>query len=54
MSALMKPKHDLRGGNASDDSFAISKSVFVTSMNGCFFAAGSYEVWTTIIARIRA
>ena len=53
MSALMQPKHDLRGGNASDDSFAMSKSVFAPSMNRCFFAAGSYEVWTMIIARIR-
>ena len=45
MSALIPPKHDLRGGNASDDSFAISKNVFVTSMSRCLFAAGNQWVW---------
>ena len=39
MSALIPPKHDLRGGKASADSFAISSSVFVTSIMRCFFAA---------------
>jgi len=49
----MNPKHDLRGGNTSDDSFAMSKSVFVTSTNRCFFAAESREVWTMMIAGFR-
>lgn len=49
----MNPKHDLRGGNTSDDSFAMSKSVFVASMSRCFFAAESREVRTTMIAGIR-
>jgi len=49
----MKPKHDLRGGKTSDDSFAMSKSVFVASTNRCFFAVESHEVWAAIIARVR-
>lgn len=48
----MNPKHDLRGGNTPDDSFAMSKSVFVASTNRCFFVAESREVWTTMIAGI--
>lgn len=41
MSALMPPRHDLRGGSASADSFATSKSTFVPSIRRCFFAAGN-------------
>ena len=51
MSALIPPRHDLRGGNASDDSFAMSSNAFAVSMNRCFFAVGSHEVWTAITAR---
>jgi len=39
MSALMPPKHDLSGGNASADSFATSKTTFVTLTSRCLFAA---------------
>ena len=34
----MPPKHDLRGGRISEDSFAMSNKVFETSMNRCFLA----------------
>ena len=37
----MPPKQDLRGGHASADSFAMSKIIFVPSMNRCFFAVGN-------------
>ena len=40
----MPPKHDLRGGKASADSFAISSSVFITSTKRCFFATESRQV----------
>ena len=36
----MPPKHDLRGGNASVDSFAMSINVLTTSMSRCFLAGG--------------
>ena len=36
----MPPRHDLRGGNASDDSFAMSSSILTTSTNRCFLAVG--------------
>ena len=39
----MPPKHDLRGGRASDDSFAMSNSIFVALTNRCFFAAENCE-----------
>ena len=39
MSALMPPKHDLRGGKISADSFAMSSNTFVVSSMRCFFAA---------------
>ena len=42
----MPPKHDLRGGNASDDSFAMSSSIFTASMNRCFLAAVCQRVQT--------
>ena len=45
----MPPKQDLRGGQASADSFAISTSVFVASMNRCFFAAKSCKAANEII-----
>ena len=35
----MNPKHDFKGGNASDDSFAMSNRALVASMNRCFLAA---------------
>jgi len=40
-SALMPPKHALRGGNQSDDSFATSRSTFVASIRRCLFPAES-------------
>jgi hypothetical protein len=40
----MPPKHDLRGGNASEDSFAISSNIFAASMNRCFFAGDHQRV----------
>jgi hypothetical protein len=46
----MPPKHDLRGGRASADSFAMSSNIFVASTSRCFFAVGSHEVGTAIIA----
>ena len=39
MSALIPPKHDLRGGKISADSFAMSSNTFVVSSMRCFFAA---------------
>ena len=41
MSALIPPKHDLSGGNASAASFAMSKTTFVTLRSRCLFAAGN-------------
>ena len=38
MSALMPPKHDLRGGRVSDDSFAMSSSILIPSTIRRFFA----------------
>ena len=35
----MPPKHDLRGGKASADSFAMSNIAFVASMKRSFVAA---------------
>jgi len=37
----MPPKQDLRGGNQSDDSFAMSKTTFVASVSRCLFARGN-------------
>ena len=47
----MPPKHDLRGGRASVDSFAISSSVFVASMKHCFVATEIHELLDLIIVR---
>jgi hypothetical protein len=44
MRALIPPKHDLRGGKASADSFAISSTVFVASMMRCLLAEKSNEL----------
>jgi hypothetical protein len=44
----MPPKHDLRGGRASADSFAMSSSIFVASMNRRFFAAGSRKIGSVL------
>jgi hypothetical protein len=41
----MPPKHDLSGGNQSEDSFATSKRTSATSANRCFFAARGQEGW---------
>ena len=43
----MNPKHDFKGGNASDDSFAMSNRALVASMNRCFLAAD--RQWTKVI-----
>ena len=40
----MPPKHDLRGGQKSADSFAMSSNIFPPSINRCFVAAESHEV----------
>jgi hypothetical protein len=40
----MPPKHDLSGGKASDDSFAMSNNVLTASMNRCFLAARRQEI----------
>ena len=40
----MPPKHDLRGGRASADSFAISSSIFVALTSRSFFAAENREL----------
>ena len=55
MSAFIPPRHDLRGGKASDDSLAISSSVLVASTNRCCFAAKTDELPVLIIlgSRIR-
>ena len=49
----MPPKHDLRGGQASADSFVMFNSIFIASINRCVPAAGSCEVGAAIIARTR-
>ena len=49
----MPPKHDLRGGNQSDDSFAISRTIFVASMSRCFFTVESHEILNETTASIR-
>jgi len=49
----MPPKHDLRGENASADSFVMSNTIFIVSMNRRFFAAGGDEIAIAIIARSR-
>jgi len=41
----MPPKHALRGGNQSDDSFATSRTIFVASIIRCLFAAGGQQDW---------
>lgn len=43
MTALMPPRHDLRGPQKSANSLAMSSSIFVVSMNRCFFAAENCE-----------
>ena len=48
MSALIPPKHDLRGGNASADSFATYKIVFARSMSLCPVAAGNQWAGTAV------
>ena len=40
----MPPKHDLRGGKASADSFAMSSMAFVISMKRSFVAAEINEL----------
>ena len=40
----MPPKHDLRGGNASEDSFAMSSNILAASTNRCFLAVGRQRV----------
>ena len=40
----MPPKHDLRGGNASDDSFEMSRSVLTASITRCFLAADRQRI----------
>lgn len=40
----MPPKHDLRGGNASDDSFEMSRSILTASINRCFLAADRQRI----------
>ena len=40
----MAPKQDLRGGKASDDSFAMSRRVIVASMNRSLFAEHSRKL----------
>ena len=56
MRAPMPPKHDLRGGQASADSFAMSRNIFVVSMSRCFFAAQIYElaIVKIVLPRTRA
>ena len=40
----MPPKHDLRGGKASADSFAMSNIAFVISMKRSFVTADIHEL----------
>src|ERR1700709_216740 len=44
MSAVMPPKHDLRGGKASADSFAMSSSIFIPLTSRSFFAGENREL----------
>ena len=53
MRALIPPKHDLRGGKASADSFAMSSIAFVASMKRYFFATESHELSGGIIVEYR-
>ena len=48
----MPPKHDLRGGQASADSFAMFNTTLIPSMNRCFFVAGSIEIGAAVIGFI--
>ena len=48
----MPPRHDLRGGQASADSFTISKSIFVPSMSRCFFAMQIRERANSMIVHV--
>ena len=49
----MPPKQDLRGGNASADSFAMSSMALVASMIRSFVAVGSHELAYAIAIRSR-
>ena len=49
----MPPKHDLRGGKASADSFAISSSALAASMKRCFFAVERHEFADAMRVRSR-
>ena len=49
----MPPKHDLRGGNTSADSFAMSSMALVASMIRSFVAAGNRELAYAIAMRSR-
>jgi hypothetical protein len=44
------PQTRFEGREASADSFAMSSNIFVASTSRCFFAVGSHEVGTAIIA----
>ena len=65
-SALTPPRADLRGGNQSADSFAISRRIFMPSVTLCFFTKSHRVVrglieqkvlklltWTWIGGRVR-
>ena len=45
----MPPKHDLRGGRASANSFVISSSVFIASMKHRFVVTEVHELADLII-----
>ena len=49
----MPPKHDLRGGKASADSFAMSRNIFVASTSRCFFATQIRELADVMMFRPR-
>ena len=49
----MPPKHDLRGGKASADSFAISSIALVASMNRSLVAVKDHEFASAMITRSR-
>ena len=40
----MPPKQDLRGGNASADSLAMSSNILAASMNRSFLAGGCQRI----------
>jgi hypothetical protein len=48
----MPPKHDLSGGNASEDSFVISNNVLTASINRCFLAVGRQRAGKDRISRV--